>query len=193
MPLRSIVRLWDSYFAEPGPDERSTLHLFTCSAFLIHWKRLLLEQCDFQGEWSTLGLKFNSRFSGLMLAVQGLPTSGWGDSEIAELLAKAFMLRSTYTVKDVEAGHWKNNDDEHQRFLYTTTFNSPLTTWENWRIMYRSDVQFKPNLVSFFCYEFCQACVFFKSRYPRLYYNQTKKQHHYNMGCSLININSSRA
>lgn len=90
LPLRSIVRLWDSYFAEPGPDERSTLHLFTCSAFLIHWKRLLLEQCDFQG---------------LMLAVQGLPTNGWGDSEIAELLAKAFMLRSTYTVKDVEAGH----------------------------------------------------------------------------------------
>jgi len=43
------VRLWDSYFAESGPDERSTLHLFVCSAFLIHWKRLLLEQCDFQG------------------------------------------------------------------------------------------------------------------------------------------------
>ena len=40
-----------------------------------------------------------------MLAVQGLPTNSWGDSEIAELLAKAFMLRSTYTVKDVEAGH----------------------------------------------------------------------------------------
>jgi len=87
LPLRSIVRLWDSYFAENGPDERSSLHLFVCSAFLIHWKRLLLEQCDFQG---------------LMLTVQGLPTSGWGDSEIAELLAKAFMLRSTYTIKEID-------------------------------------------------------------------------------------------
>jgi hypothetical protein len=86
LPLRSIVRLWDSYFAENGPDERSTLHLFVCSAFLLHWKRLLLEQCDFQG---------------LMLAVQGLPTNGWGDSEIAELLAKAFMLRSTYTIREI--------------------------------------------------------------------------------------------
>jgi len=90
LPLRSIVRLWDSYFAENGPDERSSLHLFVCSAFLIHWKRLLLEQCDFQG---------------LMLTVQGLPTSGWGDSEIAELLAKAFMLRSTYTIKEIDGGN----------------------------------------------------------------------------------------
>jgi len=86
LPLCAIVRLWDSYFAESGPDERSTLHLFVCSAFLIHWKRLLLEQCDFQG---------------LMMAVQGLPTSGWGDSEISEILAKAFMLRSTYTLKQL--------------------------------------------------------------------------------------------
>ena len=36
-----------------------------------------------------------------MLAVQGLPTNGWGDSEIAELLAKAFMLRSTYTIREI--------------------------------------------------------------------------------------------
>ena len=101
---------------------------------------------------------------GLMLAVQGLPTSGWGDSEIAELLAKAFMLRSTYTVKDVEAGHWTQQRTNINDFCTLLLLNSPLTTWENWRIMYRSDVQFKPNLVSFFCYEFCQACVFFKSR-----------------------------
>ena len=40
-----------------------------------------------------------------MLTVQGLPTSGWGDSEIAELLAKAFMLRSTYTIKEID-GNW---------------------------------------------------------------------------------------
>lgn len=86
LPLGAIVRLWDSYFAESGPDERSTLHLFVCSAFLIHWKRLLLEQCDFQG---------------LMMAVQGLPTNSWGDSEISEILAKAFMLRSTYTLKQL--------------------------------------------------------------------------------------------
>ena len=95
-----------------------------------------------------------------MLAVQGLPTSGWGDSEIAELLAKAFMLRSTYTVKDVEAGHWTQRRTNINDFCTLLLLNSPLTTWENWRIMYRSDVQFKPNLVSFFCYEFCQACVF---------------------------------
>ena len=105
LPLRSIVRLWASYFAENGPDERSTLHLFVCSAFLIHWKRLLLEQCDFQGMILSRHICLDIIYvSGLMLAVQGLPTNGWGDSEIAELLAKAFMLRSTYTIKDIE-GH----------------------------------------------------------------------------------------
>lgn len=86
LPLTAIVRLWDSYFSEAGADERSSLHLFVCAAFLIHWKRLLLDQCDFQG---------------LMMTVQGLPTNGWGESEISEILAKAFMLRSTYTLKQL--------------------------------------------------------------------------------------------
>ena len=36
-----------------------------------------------------------------MMTVQGLPTNGWGESEISEILAKAFMLRSTYTLKQL--------------------------------------------------------------------------------------------
>jgi len=40
-------------------------------------------------------------FLGLMMTVQGLPTNGWGESEISEILAKAFMLRSTYTLKQL--------------------------------------------------------------------------------------------
>lgn len=94
------MRLWDSYFSEAGADERSSLHLFVCAAFLIHWKRLLLDQCDFQGNSSYQApwIKFAL---GLMMTVQGLPTNGWGESEISEILAKAFMLRSTYTLKQL--------------------------------------------------------------------------------------------
>ena len=121
---------------------------------------------------------------GLMLAVQGLPTSGWSDSEIAELLAKAFMLRSTYTVKDVEAGHWNKTTSTISVHYYFTHVKE-LTN------MYRSDVQFKPNLVSFFCYD--SAKRVFLSWYPRLYnIDYITSNNTITYGCSL-NINSSRA
>lgn len=46
LPLHCTIRLWDTYLAES--DGFAMFQLYVCAAFLLHWRKDLLEQRDFQ-------------------------------------------------------------------------------------------------------------------------------------------------
>ncbi|KAM7366995.1 hypothetical protein PAMP_014925 [Pampus punctatissimus] len=73
LPLRCTIRLWDTYQAEP--EGFSHFHLYVCAAFLVRWRKEILEERDFQG---------------LMILLQNLPTMHWGNEEVSVLLAEAY-------------------------------------------------------------------------------------------------------
>ncbi|XP_066996989.1 TBC1 domain family member 22B [Anabrus simplex] len=79
LPLHCTIRLWDTYLAES--DGFASFQLYVCAAFLLHWRRELLLERDFQG---------------LMLMLQNLPTQNWTDSEIGVLVAEAYRLKFTF-------------------------------------------------------------------------------------------------
>nr|VZH99536.1 unnamed protein product [Spirometra erinaceieuropaei] len=94
LPLRCIIRLWDTYLAEP--DGFSHFHVYVCAAFLMHFADELKRQRDFQS---------------LMLYLQRLPTQRWGNDDVQMVLAEAFRLKSLffyapkhldYRKKDIE-------------------------------------------------------------------------------------------
>nr|XP_032825542.1 TBC1 domain family member 22B isoform X1 [Petromyzon marinus] len=76
LPLRCTIRLWDTYQSEP--EGFSQFHLYVCAAFLIHWRKEILAERDFQG---------------LMILLQNLPTMHWGNEEVSVLLAEAYRLK----------------------------------------------------------------------------------------------------
>jgi len=78
-PLPLVIRLWDTYIAEPS-EGFSTFHVYFCAVFLIYWSPQL-KQMDFPQ---------------LMLFMQKLPTSRWGLQEIETLLAEAYVLKSLF-------------------------------------------------------------------------------------------------
>ncbi|XP_054438575.1 TBC1 domain family member 22A [Pteronotus mesoamericanus] len=79
LPLRCTVRLWDTYQSEPAGF--SHFHLYVCAAFLVRWRKQILEERDFQE---------------LLLFLQNLPTAGWGDEDISLLLAEAYRLKFAF-------------------------------------------------------------------------------------------------
>ncbi|XP_074609684.1 TBC1 domain family member 22A-like isoform X3 [Acropora palmata] len=81
MPLRSTIRLWDTYLAVENGF--ASFHLYVCAAFLKHFSSEIKKENDFQG---------------LMLLLQNLPTQNWDDQQISLLLAEAYRLE--YMFKD---------------------------------------------------------------------------------------------
>ncbi|XP_069765635.1 TBC1 domain family member 22A isoform X13 [Narcine bancroftii] len=79
LPLRCTIRLWDTYQSEP--EGFSHFHLYVCAAFLVRWRKELMEEKDFQG---------------LMILLQNLPTMHWGNEEISILLAEAYRLKYAF-------------------------------------------------------------------------------------------------
>lgn len=79
LPLHCTIRLWDTYLAES--DGFAAFQLYVCAAFLLHWRRELLLEKDFQG---------------LMLMLQNLPTQNWTHAEIGMLVAEAYRLKFTF-------------------------------------------------------------------------------------------------
>ncbi|XP_007889181.1 TBC1 domain family member 22A isoform X1 [Callorhinchus milii] len=79
LPLRCTIRLWDTYQSEP--EGFSHFHLYVCAAFLVQWRKEILEEKDFQG---------------LMILLQNLPTMHWGNEEISVLLAEAYRLKYAF-------------------------------------------------------------------------------------------------
>lgn len=79
IPLKCTIRLWDTYLAEA--DGLAAFQLYVCAAFLIQWRKEILNQKDFQS---------------LMLLLQRVPTDKWTESEVGVLVAEAYRLKFTY-------------------------------------------------------------------------------------------------
>nr|XP_045009182.1 TBC1 domain family member 22A isoform X2 [Jaculus jaculus]XP_045009183.1 TBC1 domain family member 22A isoform X2 [Jaculus jaculus] len=79
VPLRCTIRLWDTYQSEP--EGFSHFHLYVCAAFLMRWRKEILEERDFQE---------------LLLFLQNLPTARWDDQDISLLLAEAYRLKFAF-------------------------------------------------------------------------------------------------
>nr|XP_020754183.1 TBC1 domain family member 22A [Odocoileus virginianus texanus] len=79
LPLRCAVRLWDTYQSEP--EGFANFHLYVCAAFLVRWRKEILEERDFQE---------------LLLFLQNLPTTHWGDEDVSLLLAEAYRLKFAF-------------------------------------------------------------------------------------------------
>lgn len=89
LPLRCTIRLWDTYLAEN--DSFALFQLYVCAAFLLHWRKQLLNQTDFQG---------------LMLLLQNLPTQNWTGSHVGLLVAEAYRLKVMFADAP---NHLQNN------------------------------------------------------------------------------------
>ncbi|KAI5942822.1 TBC1 domain family member 22A [Manis javanica] len=79
LPLRCTIRLWDTYQSEP--EGFSHFHLYVCAAFLVRWRKEILEERDFQE---------------LLLFLQNLPTAHWGNEDVSLLLAEAYRLKFAF-------------------------------------------------------------------------------------------------
>ncbi|KAM7537360.1 hypothetical protein Aperf_G00000068218 [Anoplocephala perfoliata] len=80
LPLRCIIRLWDTYMAEP--DGFSQFHVYICAAFLLRFKESLMRQNDFHG---------------LLVYLQALPTQRWTNDDIEMILAQAYQYKSLFS------------------------------------------------------------------------------------------------
>ncbi|KAI7898655.1 rab-GTPase-TBC domain-containing protein [Cokeromyces recurvatus] len=80
LPLRSTIRMWDTYLAEGSSEGFSEFHVYVCAAFLVKWSNQL-QKLDFQG---------------VMIFLQQLPTQGWQEKDIELLLSEAYMWKTLF-------------------------------------------------------------------------------------------------
>ncbi|KAL4681742.1 hypothetical protein H8959_007219, partial [Pygathrix nigripes] len=77
--VRLICLLTEPLTSEP--EGFSHFHLYVCAAFLVRWRKEILEEKDFQE---------------LLLFLQNLPTAHWDDEDISLLLAEAYRLKFAF-------------------------------------------------------------------------------------------------
>ncbi|KAI8335259.1 rab-GTPase-TBC domain-containing protein [Choanephora cucurbitarum] len=80
LPLRSTIRMWDTYLAEGSSEGFSEFHVYVCAAFLVKWSNQL-QKLDFQG---------------VMIFLQQLPTQGWQEKDVELLLSEAYMWKTLF-------------------------------------------------------------------------------------------------
>jgi len=91
LSLDLILRVWDTYLAEhSGPDDASfgettadgfaVLHVYVCVALLEYFSAEL-QKMEFQD---------------LVMFLQHLPTTGWSQKEVSELLSKAYIYKTRF-------------------------------------------------------------------------------------------------
>jgi len=93
LSLDLIYRVWDTYLAEIGGTDDANavgaasqsegfavLHVYMCASFLVRWSAEL-QSLEFQD---------------LVMFLQDLPTSGWSNADVGELLSQAFVYMSLY-------------------------------------------------------------------------------------------------
>jgi hypothetical protein len=79
LPLRAIIRLWDSYFAEEQGGFEN-FHVYVCAVILkMHKDRLMLMQ-----------------FQEILMFLQDLPTADWGEEDVEPILSQAFILSTLF-------------------------------------------------------------------------------------------------
>jgi hypothetical protein len=83
LPLRLVVRLWDTYMAETKTsikDGFGTFHVFVCAALLLKFRAQLKEM----------------KFQDLLQFLHNLPTKDWEIKDIEELLSQAYVYMSSF-------------------------------------------------------------------------------------------------
>nr|XP_035947933.1 TBC1 domain family member 22A-like isoform X1 [Halichoerus grypus] len=81
VPCGAAARSSESAVVGSEPDGFSHFHLYVCAAFLVRWRKEILEERDFQE---------------LLLFLQNLPTAHWGNEDISLLLAEAYRLKFAF-------------------------------------------------------------------------------------------------
>mmetsp|Transcript_19666 Transcript_19666/g.32860 ORF Transcript_19666/g.32860 Transcript_19666/m.32860 type:complete len:313 (-) Transcript_19666:549-1487(-) len=79
LPLRSIMRLWDTYFAEEHGGFEN-FHVYVCVVMLKTFKDVIIKM----------------EFQDILLFMQNLPTSDWGEEEVEPILSQAFILSTLF-------------------------------------------------------------------------------------------------
>ena len=79
MPLRAIIRVWDTYLSEETGGFES-FHVYVCVVMLKTYKDKLMT-LDFQG---------------ILLFLQDLPTHEWDETDVECLLSQAFILSTLF-------------------------------------------------------------------------------------------------
>eukprot|EP01134_Creolimax_fragrantissima_P007662 CFRG7662T1 len=82
IPLRCTIRMWDAYLSETNGF--ASLHLYVCAAFLTKWSSHI-RACD--------------DFAAIVTFIQNPPTQDWGDKEIEELVAEAYVWKTMFQYK----------------------------------------------------------------------------------------------
>ena len=78
LPMKALIRLWDTCLAEP--DGFSSFFPYVCAAFLCHFSETIR----------------NMESEDVHLFLQTLPTADWGNDEIETLLSEAYILSTLF-------------------------------------------------------------------------------------------------
>ena len=79
MPMRAIIRLWDTYLSEEG-NGFETFHTYVCAAVLQTFQETLMR----------------SNFQDMLIFLQDMPTMEWHETDVEVVLSQAFILSSLY-------------------------------------------------------------------------------------------------
>jgi hypothetical protein len=83
LPLRLMIRLWDTYMAETHnniSDGFNTFHIFVCAMLLLKFSKQLKQMA----------------FQDLVQFLKALPTKEWSVKDVEELLAQAHIYRTSF-------------------------------------------------------------------------------------------------
>jgi hypothetical protein len=79
LPLKSITRLWDTYFSEEHGGFEN-FHVYVCAVLLKMFKDRLLTM----------------NFQEILMFLQDLPTNDWDEEDVEPILSQAFILSTLF-------------------------------------------------------------------------------------------------
>lgn len=79
MPLRSIIRVWDTYLSEDHGGFEN-FHVYMCAVLLKMYKEQLMTM----------------QFQDILMFLQDLPTSEWHEEEVEPILSQAYILSTLF-------------------------------------------------------------------------------------------------
>lgn len=80
LSLPLVIRLWDTYLAEPNGEGFSVLHIYTCAALLLKYAPDIKKR----------------RMPELMLFLQHLPTESWSFADLEGVISQAYVYRTLF-------------------------------------------------------------------------------------------------
>lgn len=80
LPLELVVRLWDTYVAEPNGAGFSGFHVYVCAAFLLYYAKDLMGRA----------------MPDLIIFLQHLPTQSWTEKDLEGIISQAYVYRNLY-------------------------------------------------------------------------------------------------